>query len=289
MSLALASAQNFVPPAGFVLPKPADDAGLVDGSLLMIDMTHSLSLAFGPAGVPAANAAIYNVAWKQAAALIGSGDQNTLAAKYTSSLTTTDALSERTSKGGLHTIMSQTAHTAAHNAGFTIPAAILAYMNANPTHAYGWWRWAFVDRLATQVDGNSCDFSIASPTSPASNFLFKVSGGAGNSLGFTRASQSVTGWTGTAPGTTTNESGIEGWGGVGPFAGLSGNHCKSYVHYRTHIIDITAASAANVAAGGAALTFPILDAADLGLSNSLFAVGGRLYGDAWANNPSGFP
>lgn len=89
------------------LPKDRVDPVLPDqGALLLVDMTHP-ALPATIVGVPMVQgnvAPVHNLAWQQAAAMIGSGDATTLAVPMSSAGIGVSGLSaiERTGKGGVH-------------------------------------------------------------------------------------------------------------------------------------------------------------------------------------------
>lgn len=111
------------------------------GALVLIDPTSSIEQ--WPAGVPTTTVA--NLAADQALAAVGSGVESDYDFTVTNTLTATDGLVERTSKGGLHFIISQA--TGAANRKFSLSnEAIRAYMAANPGHGYFVSLWASVTR-----------------------------------------------------------------------------------------------------------------------------------------------
>lgn len=109
------------------------------GALALFDPTHPAK-PWEP-GVPAHNAKVPNLAWDQAAAVLGAGTEQTLQGDiYSVGLAGTDGLVERTVKGGLHGIISPTAKnpTTDPKVGLVvgIPAAVYDYTRANVNHDY---------------------------------------------------------------------------------------------------------------------------------------------------------
>jgi hypothetical protein len=125
------------------LPILRDDSLLTAGSLLLVDLTHSANpLA---SGVPADQAVIPNIGWKEAAAVIGSGTQTSLAPLINikgAINNNTKGKIERSGKGGLHVIVSQAnALASGDGVNMSMPSAINTYLLANPTHSYYFSAW----------------------------------------------------------------------------------------------------------------------------------------------------
>ncbi|MFZ1430734.1 MAG: hypothetical protein WAS21_28700 [Geminicoccaceae bacterium] len=261
--------------ASFINPafrKLYDDKGLTEGSLAMLDLTHSLA-AFS--GVPGAGASIYNIAWNQAKAILGAGDAASLAWSFANSQAPTSALFERTAKGALHGLVSQVAKSGATN--FIPPLAVRDYLRVNSTRNYAVFFWYQITRVSSSTP-NMKEYGVHSVTSAASNLLFQ--GNFSNSLTGAPQRSSLnrpTGWSGTVASSDVNlVAQIPSWGNVSGFTGLNTTGSKSYVLYRTHIVDVLLSG----------MTFAELEAADLALFTELFAAGGRLHGDSWELEPS---
>lgn len=93
------------------LPILRDDPLLTPGSLVLVEAGHPLGgLGTGDNSVPVAGATVPNIAWREAAAALGSGDVNTLRLAVSISGYTNPTLAkiERTAKRGLHSITSKT-------------------------------------------------------------------------------------------------------------------------------------------------------------------------------------
>jgi len=126
-----------------------DDAILSSGSLMLVDAIHSANP--WASGVPTNGFAIPNIAWKEAAALLGSGTQSSLAGQLIVSGSinnNTKGKMERSGKGGLHVIVSQaTALTSSDGVVANLPQAIRTYIKNNPTHSYYFSAWDYVTRI----------------------------------------------------------------------------------------------------------------------------------------------
>lgn len=258
------------------LPIIRDDIGLQAGSLALFDMNHSF--VSPSSGMPAGGSTIYNVAWKQAAAVIGSGDASTLAFNLVNNFTSSEGKLERTTKKAVHGIVSLTAQ-GGHTASIFIAQAVSTYLNANPSRAYALFLWYDVTRAATNT-ANLQDFGIVNFAGASSNFLF--AGSISNSLGQGRTSVSApTGWTGSAQPGNTGLQGKElfAWGNTSAYNGLNANNGRSAILYRAHLVDVTASGK----------TFAAIDAEDAANFAAFFAAGGRYNGDTYATNPSTIP
>jgi len=247
-----------------------DDRGLNDGSLAMLDFTHSLTAY---SGVPTDASTVYNLAWNQAKAILGSGDASTLSWETKNTITPTSGLFERTTKGALHGLISQVAKLSTNSVYFKPPLAVREYMRTNTTRNYAVWYWYQLTRISSNttnmrefVDGNNSNISA--------NYIFN--GSFSNSLTGAPTRTTVNkspGWTGTAA-TSDGAHSLNhpAWGNASGFTGLNLTGSKSFVLYRVHIVDVALSG----------MTYAQLEAEDLALFTSLFASGGRLYGDTWS-------
>ncbi|HCB0898482.1 TPA: hypothetical protein MYM90_004637 [Klebsiella variicola subsp. variicola] len=69
------------------------------------------------------------------------------------------------------------------------------------------------------------------------------------------------------------------WGSPSGFGSMLNNLCRSYVLYRLHIVDLTAAG----------MTMAEATAAEQAVFSRRFSAGGKYYGDTIPTNPSTFP
>lgn len=118
------------------------------GALILIDPA-SLYGAW-PAGVPGHGTKVTNLARTQAFAAAGTGVVGDYDFTVNNTLTATDGVLERTPKGALHGIISQS--TAAGGRKFDLEGgAIRAYLLANPNNDYFISLWAVPTRLSIET------------------------------------------------------------------------------------------------------------------------------------------
>ena len=136
------------------LPAIYDDTIMSAGSLILNDLGHSLG---GVTGVQVDNGMLVpNIAWRVANGLVaGAPGQSALSSVWVSNgavHTPSFPLIERTPKKGLHLIKSQ-ANDSAPSSAMTLkgPAALEAYLIANPTHAFYYSVWDCITRALTTV------------------------------------------------------------------------------------------------------------------------------------------
>lgn len=257
----------FLEGAQFTSPKfpiIRDDKSLNAGSLFMLDPSHTLSQL---SGVPVDSQQLYNVAWKEAKGLIGSGDSDTLRGTFKNGLGA-HGLFERSAKGGLHGIVSQTTKIN-QNAKILLPSAVLDYLTANPSRNYAVFFWSRLTRVRTTNDVR--EYLIAGTPDPLQNNL--INGWFANQLGAQRVSiNKPTGWVGTPVGRTL-QVGVPAWGSPDSYTHINQKASSSFILYRVHIIDVAASGK----------TFAQLEAEDVALYDSMFAEGGKFYDDTFAS------
>lgn len=129
------------------LSRRPDDPVLINGSLLLVTPTHDLKP--WAAGVPVHGYAAPNLAEAEARALIATGD---LSPRFNITGTLNDGVKgkiERTGKGGLHVIVSQSVDmTGDHGVDFELPDAIMQYLVDNSGHDYYFSQWRTLTRAA---------------------------------------------------------------------------------------------------------------------------------------------
>lgn len=279
------------------LPVLRKDKILTAGSLFLFDPSHSTDPIAGvPANLattPQTNGNIPNIAWEEAAALIGSGSQATLAGTFNIAGQASNTLIlERTPKGSLHGIVSQTNVAAVVGAKVLLPNPVRQWLVDHPTHTYYMslqfrpTRQAIVTGLSGNVQPAKFLVSGSSVTAaplgylttaglfPNSSTLIgsEVSPGV-DSLAECFVAGAWAGWTGTAPAALANIGGAEfGFGALSGFTSASWyNKAGSHVLRRFYLEDLTAS-------GRSFATVRDLDKANWTYEIS---AGGRWYGDTW--------
>ncbi|KZF01650.1 MULTISPECIES: hypothetical protein [unclassified Rhodococcus (in: high G+C Gram-positive bacteria)] len=286
-----------IPRAGSGPVVPDTDSRLHSGSLLLLDVMHSSApLA---AGVPADASLIPNIAHTQAAAAIGgSPTEAALAGIFkTNALTGSVGLLERSSKGGIHAIVTQgTLALSAGGAAILVPTAIRQYMFDNPTHGIYMSQWTNRTRAQTLTTGTTnFKFAISAsssalanyklghvslgsqserPTSASGTFLGKRTGVSGNEVGSQFVNSASNGWTGTAP---TSLATLSAYGfNVGspltsPTTNRQASGFSSEIFYACYIEDLTVSGR----------TYAEVDALDQAAFTAAFGTGGRYNGDTY--------
>lgn len=125
------------------LPKISIDPVLpTAGAVLLIDPAHPVD-PWG-SGLPAVGGFVPNLAWQQAAAMIGSGDRLSLGMQRESSGTLTGSAGrlERSTKGGVHGIASQANMVSGAFERFIMSDLIRQYLIGYRSNLYVsmWWR-----------------------------------------------------------------------------------------------------------------------------------------------------
>lgn len=269
------------------LPVVLNDPILSNGSLFLFDPSHSLGVFNG---VPSNGGTVPNIAWAEAAAILGSGTQASLAGNVISVNPTeaSKSLVERTSKLGIHSIVSQVSQTAENSWYVNLPTAIRDFMYTNRTaHNFYISVWSRITRAAvTNTSGQSLIHFAANTT----NFLFHGQRGIPNCAGsnlrsdpsgvFDSAvtapvprylSMSPTGQSGTGVISTNNIT--FGLGNFGLWQSLNINKCPSRILYRVYVEDLTVSGR----------TYAQVDAIDYALYQAAFASGGKFYNDTYTN------
>lgn len=262
------------------------------GALMLVDATHPANP--WPSGVPTNGATVPNLAWEQAATAIGSGTESSLAATiYSVGLTGSAGLVERSTKGGLHAVISPTTSFTDSTVGFNIalPSTVFDYTRANPAHDYYFSIWARVTRnpdtsVVTMSSAINTDLKFLVGFSPLSDF--------GGTIGHQSAINDTTGApryrniesipptgydTDTVTGVAATTPGNRSVFIVGNRNGsntISGRRGKggSRVFYRAYLEDLTVSGR----------SYSTVDALDSGMFTALLSTaGGRYYGDTFTD------
>ncbi|MFM7100348.1 MAG: hypothetical protein ACKO3N_04180 [Verrucomicrobiota bacterium] len=273
------------------LPILYPDPLIVPGSLMLIDFGRADTFALDQ--VPAHGAQLNNIAWEQAAAVVGGGSVATLSPAFENTFAgqPTMGLVERTIKKGLHVITSQAAmDSTGRRAGFVLPAAIRNHLHATvPSRGLYASLWGRYTRLATQ--GTDVVGLYAALTNPSANYAFLFYRGVAvvpdtgaTNLGTSRlpaseglnawyAAGAQNGWVGSKPGASTDTELVFWFGARGAYESFQRNKAASGVFYRFYLEDLTASGR----------TFAQVDALDRALYNEAFGTGGRFAADAWTS------
>lgn len=272
------------------------------GALILVDVNHSLGgLGTGDGSVPADLGNIPNIAWKQAAAMIGSGDQSSLMMQLDRTDGTNFVL-ERTGKKGLHCYQSGDIAT---NVGAVLrmgPSnnSFQSYIYAHLDHKFYFSAWDRVTRVASVQSGVWPMFEgIQSTISSLANFLtyfdtnsakdggqpatdntkrlgVRVTPG-NNVVGNTFRNVAANGWSHTLPTSAAQvRNQIALWGSVEAYSAfLGGRAAPSYILYRVYLEDLTVSGR----------TWAQVDAIDKAMFDAAFAAGGKFYGDTFTASP----
>jgi len=276
------------------LRKRRDDGILSDGSLVLVDFAHSANPLVGAPVTGTKN--IPNIAWKEAAALHGSGSQSDWAFDAVVNVTSNDGFIERSGKGGIHACMSQSTHSGTGK-GFEVrrqvdgASPLFQYLYANIDNDFYFSQWEKVTRIALTSNpehSNGAIYSSVGTVNSAANCLFNLSQavtynatlGSNNSPSLPQAvgnsfrSGGFSGWTadGRPTSAVTIIAGLLAVGQrPGIFASNTVNKSRSAVMYRAYLEDLTVSGR----------TYAEVKAIDESLFTQAFAVGGRFYNDTF--------
>ena len=251
--------------------------GLTDGSLGLLD-AYEVDENFNLSATGTDVSTTPNLAAIPAATLTGVS-QADLDFKYSNTLGSTEVKFERTPKLGIHGIVSQVNQVSGHLARFRCPG-ILPYVVAHQNdHQFA----VFVHHRITRdkpssTSQNPSEVLMSHNSAPSSNKLLIASldgGLTGNPALKSQASAK----TGTDMAVATAYYDHMVWGSPSGFGTLLNNLCRSYVLYRWHFIDLTAAG----------MTMAEATASEQEIFNRRFSSGGKYYGDTIPTNPSTFP
>lgn len=285
------------------LPILRDDPVLSSGSLFLFDPAHPVYPA--AAGIGANGSAVPNLAWKDAAPLLGiaSPTKDSAAGVVTYSvggqITPTGGAKgkfERTGKGGFHGIVSQAnaLNQNADTAGVVWPTSVKDYLAANQSHDFYVSTWLRFTRLATGTRGTARHGLIDTSTGSffaglgvlMTNDNQDLQGPSGGPTGKHTTGLDALGapayaaWSGPTTKPSGASSGASGGAGWGPSGNISyaffpnaNQHWASWILYRLYLEDLTVSGR----------TFAQVDALDFAAYTAAFAAGGRYNGDTFTN------
>ncbi|CDZ92310.1 hypothetical protein QM735_00765 [Rhodococcus ruber] len=266
--------------------KLVNDQRLNAGSLILIDPAHPVSP--WSAGVPSGS--VPNLAAPMTALTVGAGAETL---PVTNTIAAGSGLVERTSKGGLHVIMSKTASVAAQVLTLDLTTALMTYLNANPGHSLFLSAWGRTTRARTIGSGpaaiplvglRSTSTSTFTPwtslyhassgniaTDPGTsntNYIGRTVGTLSSGLGSFRADLGITSraasWV-----STLNTRFVE----LGNALSTATNHAPSQILYAVCLEDLTVSGRSYIEASQ-------MDAA---LYAQAFGAGGRYASDTFTN------
>jgi hypothetical protein len=245
-----------------------NDERMNDGSLLLIDFSHS---ATGVDGVPAHNQIIPNIAAETAEKITGGGDAESLGVTFFNTFTSPHAAFERTSKGALHGVVSNT-DQGGGRAYLLLGAELKSHIAANSSREYAVFIWVNVTRASAAASNYFDYLQFANIASASTNRL--LLGAVSNTVGVQRSSKSDVGMIGTVNSNPDLNQGYPfAWGNIQAYDSLQPNVGRSVVLYSVHLVDVAASGK----------TFAELDAADAASFDRAFAEGGRFYGDTYSD------
>jgi hypothetical protein len=279
------------------LPIIGDDPIISRGSLALLDFASDKG--YTAAAVPSLASVIPNVAWKQAARIIGTGDQTSLASKVSFNAGVEPELKrEFTPKRGLHVLSSQVNQSA--NRGYIIAMSdlIRGHLYNNPNHSYfmgGWYRVTRPALVATNTFFGGIGNKSGTPGSciiliqPGANV---PAAGSAKSLGesnFPNPSNVVgniyrsvasSSMTGAVPAAVGNwDALLLRIANEGAYQSLERNKTASVVFYKVYLEDLTVSGR----------SFAEVDNLFKSQFDAAFAVGGIYNGDTIPTDPSTFP
>jgi hypothetical protein len=287
------------------LPILRDDAILTNGSLVLLDPAHSARP--WAAGVPANNASIPNIAWKEAAALHGSGTQAEWDQLFQQNgvypgTPGGPGFLERTGKGAFHVCMSQATQSGngygitLGNNSTSVTTKLKDYLFAHLDNDYYVSVWERVTRaaVANSVEEPVSHF-FSNTASATGAFLFMMNrasnSGTGKSEynspalpvtapGMAFRAMSETAYQNTKPAAALNMATdifCVGYSASG-YTAFGQNKARSTVFYRAYLEDLTVSGR----------TFAQVQTLDKALFDAAFAAGGRYYGDTFTD-PATYP
>lgn len=265
-------------PAATPLPSSGEAILPTAGALVLIDPTNTVEQ--WPAGVPTTT--VRNLASAQAFAAAGVGAEADYNFTVSNSLTATDGLVERTSKGGLHFLISQS--TGVGGRSFTLDnERIRAYMAANLTHSYFISLWASVTRLSAEATPSTLQ-RFAGFLGSSNNDTITARLATGNKMTVAPSANRLGVKESTTPITADSPNNVSGAHSQIPAIGASPkfifaghfntdaavvNKGASWILYRVYLEDLTASGR----------TYAQVSSTDNTLFSNAFGSGGRYAGD----------
>lgn len=285
------------------LPKLYPDPIMSKGSLVLLDFAHSAGWDGDYATPPASDQRAPNIAWEQAAAILGGGSSYDLAAIYRQAILSGSQSSkhkvEFSGKKGVHCIVSQNPGLASgENLRFSLPSLVKDYIknhlpDTTPAgevqHDFYFSMWYKLTRpfgsgTAAQMilGANSGNYAV----NAVSTDIFGRYNGAGTTSGVTKRNSYTNGNNGLGSNIIKNTvfNSFAGekasgdlfdiwWGRAGAWNGFMATNSASYILYRVYVEDLTVSGR----------TYAELDALDYAMWQAAFAEGGRFYNDTYTD------
>ncbi|OWU77595.1 hypothetical protein [Marinibacterium profundimaris] len=253
-------------------PYLSADPRLTPGTLILTDLTNSETAP----GVPDDGGAVHNIAWREAAGILGGGNAASLAGAFNNTFTAPYGAFERTSKGALYGVVSNTNQNG-QAARLNGAQPIIDYVADNPTREFAVFLWVDIKRTKA-AGGNYFDFGIGSTASWAGNRLF--TGSLSSATGAQRQSVQASSWNGSPSGSPAQNQIYQlAWGNIPPYNSLQPDIGHSVILYQYHLIDVALSG----------MTYAELDALDAANYAAYFGAGGRYAGDTVSLNLANFP
>lgn len=275
---------------------PQIDPIMSSGSIILVDPSHP-STSWS-SGVPSADASLPNIASAQAVALIGGSPDVTPKWTVGTLQSSANSIFERSDRGGLHGIVSQTTAGMGTNpaemgrgAYIAMPQSIMDYLSANSSHSYFSSIWTNVTRVSGETNpGSGPIIDGAGGSDPSVTYLYyrKVNlarpvGGATlgrreaanpDVLGTAIRNVGSVGKTGSAALTIGS---IAQWGKVA--ANVNGTYIRmpSFIFYRFYLEDLTVS-------GRSYATVDSID--NQQYTTHVTTTGGRYYQDTTPTSPN---
>lgn len=267
------------------LPKLYPDPIMSDGSLLLLDVSNPAGYDLG-ISLPVAGNLIPNIAWQQAAAILGSGTRTTLSPIWMQTFTGTSSSKHKvefTAKKGLHGIISKSPGiSSGEHMGFSGVGSIQAYIATNfPTRNFYVSLWFRPTRAQTAGTAPQAFHYVATNTATFAWYSDPIGPGAGGGSGSERRTPSANSLANSfinfAPTPKALASAVSMsswlWGSKDAWSGFNTTQCRSDICYKVYIEDLTTSGR----------TYAQVDAIDYALWQAAFAVGGRFYNDTFTD------
>lgn len=262
------------------LPKLKKDKILPDGNgalfLFRPDLDADTSYIDSSTGF------VQNIAWDSAANIVSGGTQNNLRGVTNKLFTSLSGKVDKSAKGGLNVIASQSNAVSNHGFEILLPDNIKSYIIANSAHNFFVSLWAKVTRPDINSTAQMSYAAIANTATGIANRLF-IFRSDGNVPVFGRSQSMKTNgdklrniaatWSGTVPTTPANMRAYLQVGNRDIFAGFNLGQSGSMVIYKYYVEDLTVSGR----------SYAEVDALDFAMHTEAFSSGGKYFGDTFTD------